>query len=147
MAPLFQHFPKLFRSRRGSAATEFALILPTLMVVTLIIFDLGQAFFVYTTVNNVAADGARYAAVRGAGNIYPKSEAEIEAFINDKSTGLNAANLTVTITYTPSNSSGSAVAVQVSYEQGFFLSNVFSTIISNTDSSITISGSATMTVL
>ena len=111
------------------------------------IFDLGQALFVYTTVNNVAADGARYAAVRGSGSTYAKTSAEIEEYIQGISAGLDPANMTITITYDPGNSSGSEVEVQVDYQLEYFLSGVFETITGNLDASITLRGVSTMTVL
>ena len=54
--------------RRGSVVTEFAISFPILITVTLMIFDIGRAMFVFTTIHNVAAEGARYISVRGTGS-------------------------------------------------------------------------------
>ena len=139
---------RLFKAKRGNAAVEFALTFPTLMVVTLIIFDLGQALFVYTTINNVAADGARYAALHGSNNTYTKTATQIETYIQDRATGLDPNSLTITLTYTPNNTlTGSQVEVQVQYALGIFLSGIFSNIITNTDATITMTGTSTMDIL
>ncbi len=148
MKPFFTSISRLFKSRRGNAAVEFALTFPTLMVVTLIIFDLGQALFVFTTINNVAADGARYAALHGDSNTYTKTATEIEAYIEDRATGLDPDALTITLTYTPNNTfTGSQVEVQVNYQLGIFLSGIFTNIITNTDATISMTGTSTMDVL
>lgn len=144
----YKIIPGLFKSRRGNAAIEFALTFPTLMVVTLMIFDLGQALFVYTTINNAAADGARYAAVHGTNNTYTKTADEIQTYIQDRATGLDPDSLTITLTYTPNNQfTGSTVEVQVNYQLGIFLSDIFKNIITNTDATISMTGTSTMDVL
>jgi len=140
-------FSKIFRETRGNAAVEFALTFPTLVVITLMIFDLGRALFVYTTVNNVAADGARYAAVRGTGSAYAKTAAQIEDYIESVAAGLEPGNLTISVTYDPSNLPGAEVQVQVDYALEFFLSGVFETITGDIDASLTLTGISTMTVL
>lgn len=148
MKLFYKSIPRLFKSSRGNAAVEFALTFPTLMVVTLMIFDLGQALFVYTTVNNAAADGARYAALHGTSNTYPKTAAEIEAYIQDRATGLDPANLTITLTYTPNNQfTGSTVEVQLDYALGIFLGRAFTSIITSADPKLTLTGTSTMDVL
>lgn len=148
MKAFYKSIAGLFKSRQGNAAIEFALTFPTLMVVTLMIFDLGQALFVYTTINNVAADGARYAALHGTSNTYPKTATEIQTYIQDRAVGLDPASLTITLTYTPNNQfTGSTVEVQVNYQLGIFLSDIFKNIITNTDATISMTGTSTMDVL
>lgn len=142
-----KNLPTLFRSRKGNAAIEFALTFPTMVVITLLIFDLGRALFVYTTINNVAAEGARYAAVHGSSNVYEKTADEIEEFIVSRAAGLFPANLTITVTYDPNIAfKGSTVEVLLVYNMDLFLGGVFETII-NADASLTLSGKSTMDVL
>jgi hypothetical protein len=50
-------------SERGTAMVEFALILPILLVLALGIVDFGRAMNYWNDVNQIAADGARFAAV------------------------------------------------------------------------------------
>lgn len=148
MKKILSQFKDLFRCRRGNALVEFALTFPTLVVVTLMIFDLGRALFVYTTVNNVAAEGARYAAVHGSTSPFSKSSAEIQTFIVNQAAGLEPANITVTLTYTPNNSfPGSEVEVQVDYELGFFISGIIDMIADSVDATLTLTGKSTMSVL
>ena len=148
MKAFFATLPRLFRSKRGNAAVEFALTFPTLMVVTLMIFDLGQALFVYTTINNVAADGARYAALHGINNTYAKTPEQIQTYIQARAVGLDPNNLTITLTYTPNNTfTASRVEVQVDYELSIFLSGIFSNIITNTDATFNMNGTSTMDIL
>lgn len=52
----------------GQAVTEFALVVPVLLIFLFAIFDFGRAVFYWNDENHVANLGARYAAV---GNIPP----------------------------------------------------------------------------
>ncbi len=47
----------------GQALTEFALIVPDLMLLLLLAVDFGRLFFTYIQLNNTAREGAGYAAV------------------------------------------------------------------------------------
>jgi Flp pilus assembly protein TadG len=51
------------RCERGQAAIEFALVLPLLVAFVLLIADFGRLFNAYNDLNQMAADGARFAAV------------------------------------------------------------------------------------
>jgi Flp pilus assembly protein TadG len=51
------------RSERGTAMVEMALVLPILLFLALGIVDFGRAMNYWNDVNQLAADGARYAAV------------------------------------------------------------------------------------
>jgi len=51
------------RRRRGQSAqslTEFALILPVLMLILLGVVDFGRVFYYWTSIANAAREGARY---------------------------------------------------------------------------------------
>ena len=50
-------------SDSGSAMVEFALVLPLLLVLLMGMLDFGRALNYWNDVNQIAADGARYAAV------------------------------------------------------------------------------------
>ena len=58
-------FRVLIEDEAGQAATEFALVVPLLLLVLFAIFDLGRAVFYWNDENHVANLGARYAAVGG----------------------------------------------------------------------------------
>ncbi len=51
------------RSDSGTAMVEFALVLPLLAVLLMGMLDFGRALNYWNDVNQIAADGARYAAV------------------------------------------------------------------------------------
>jgi Flp pilus assembly protein TadG len=51
------------RSERGTAMVEMALVLPILLFLALAIVDFGRAMNYWNDVNQLAADGARFAAV------------------------------------------------------------------------------------
>ena len=51
------------RGARGQALTEFALVMPIIMLVLVGMFDIGRAVYSYNTIANAAREGARVAAV------------------------------------------------------------------------------------
>ena len=51
------------RSEDGQAVIEFALVLPLLVTFILLIAGMGRLFNAYNDLNQMAADGARFAAV------------------------------------------------------------------------------------
>src|SRR5688500_16041731 len=51
------------RQQQGTAMVELALVLPILVVLCLGIVDFGRAMNYWNDVNQIAADGARFAAV------------------------------------------------------------------------------------
>jgi Flp pilus assembly protein TadG len=52
-----------FRTERGQAAIEFALVLPLLIAFLFLIVGFARVFNAYNDLNQMAADGARFAAV------------------------------------------------------------------------------------
>lgn len=128
-------------SRSGTAVIEFALSFPTLVVVTLIIFDLGRAMFVFTTINNVAAEGARYISAHGGGSTYAKTEDDFIEYIEGRSYGLDPGSLDIDISYDPANTEGGEVTVTLTYPLDFFVTGFIGV------SSVNVTGVAKMTVL
>jgi Flp pilus assembly protein TadG len=60
---------------RGQATVEFALIIPVLILVIVGLIEFGKAFNYWISLNNIASDGARWAAV---GKVPGKSPATID---------------------------------------------------------------------
>jgi Flp pilus assembly pilin Flp len=91
---------KLRRDKRGVSATEFALILPLLIVMIVGIAQMGILYFAHAGLRNLVAEGARFA------SISPRpTDAAIKARINQGGFGLEPAHLSQpTITY--GNTSG-----------------------------------------
>lgn len=54
---------RLFRSEKGQAMVEFALILPLLLTLLCGIIDFGWMYYNQITLNNAAREGARYAVI------------------------------------------------------------------------------------
>ena len=52
-----------FRNERGQAAIEFALVVPLLLAFLFLIVGFARVFNTYNDLNQMAADGARFAAV------------------------------------------------------------------------------------
>lgn len=51
------------RSVKGQALVEFALIVPLLLLLILIIIDFGRAFYIQTALQNGAREGARFGTI------------------------------------------------------------------------------------
>jgi Flp pilus assembly protein TadG len=51
------------RSMKGQALVEFALIVPLLLLLILIIIDFGRAFYIQTALQNGAREGARFGTI------------------------------------------------------------------------------------
>lgn len=56
-------FTSRFRNERGQAAIEFALVVPLLLAFLFLIAGFARVFNTYNDLNQMAADGARFAAV------------------------------------------------------------------------------------
>jgi Flp pilus assembly protein TadG len=59
----FRPITSRLTNESGQAAIEFALILPLLVMFVFLIADFGRLFNAYNDLNQMAADGARFAAV------------------------------------------------------------------------------------
>ena len=89
------------RNDSGQAAVEFALVLPLLLAVVFLITGFARVFNEYNDLNQMAADGARFAAV---GN-FPGAP----ALLHNADTALSKAAIIAGPTY--SGASGSTCAV------------------------------------
>jgi len=96
---------RALKRQRGQSLTEFALILPVLLVILIGIIDFGRAVYAYHVVANCAREGARFGAVS------PGNTGGITARVLDTAVGLNAGDLTVGI----SSPAADTIQVDVSY--------------------------------
>lgn len=78
---------------RGDTLVELVLILPVLVLILLSILDFGRAVYAYHVVANCAREGARY----GVG--VENDPSAIIAVVKNAAIGLDASQLTVTVTY------------------------------------------------
>ncbi len=112
---------KLLKNHKGAAFIEFALIAPIFFLVTFAIIDFGRMMWLNNTVEHVAAEGARYAAVRGSDKASPVSESQVTTYVQDRATGIPAADMTVSVTWSPSNNPGGSVTVLVTYNYEYII--------------------------
>lgn len=97
-------------NNKGQSLVETALMLPVILILLTGIIDFGLLFNNYLIVSNASREGAR-AAVTG------KTDAQIDAVVDNVAVSLDPANLTVTITPDESTGrrTGDAVTVSVQY--------------------------------
>jgi Flp pilus assembly protein TadG len=97
------------RTGRGQALAEFALVLPLLLLLFMMIMDFGRAIYGYHTVANAARAGGRVAAV----------DQDVAAITNralSQTTGLNPDDLDVDVPPPSCAKIGCIATVTVSYE-------------------------------
>jgi len=72
---------------RGQSLAEFALTLPFLLLILMMIFDLGRAVYYFSAINHAAHEGVRYGSVS-----YEKGQEDlIEARVREAATGIGDA--------------------------------------------------------
>lgn len=112
---------RLRSDRRGALAIEFGFALPVLILFSVGLIDVSLLLWWTSTIENAAADGARFAIVNGAQSASPKNAAEIETFIRQSAVGVPAAALNVDVTWQPNNQAGSRVTVALDYTHNFMV--------------------------
>jgi Flp pilus assembly protein TadG len=100
------------RREDGQAITEFALILPILMALLLGIIQFGILFNNYVTITDAARAGARKAAVS---RFLADNGAAAKVAAQNSASGLNPADLKVSVTSSDWTTPGSDVNVTVTY--------------------------------
>jgi Flp pilus assembly protein TadG len=108
------------RRERGSALVEFAAVFTVLFMFLFAIMDLSRALYAYHFVADAAREGTRYAMVRGSTctswtTACPAAASDIQTYLKNVPAGINPASLTATTTWTPDNTPGSVVQVEVQY--------------------------------
>jgi Flp pilus assembly protein TadG len=123
--------PGIENRERGSTVVEFAICAVLLFTVLFGIMDFSRALYTYHFLSNAAREATRYAIVRGADcNAIvpgcPATNSSITTYVQTNlaasSSGLiTPSNITATTTWTPNNSQGSTVKVQLQYVFQFIL--------------------------
>jgi Flp pilus assembly protein TadG len=101
---------------RGQSIVEFALVLPLLLIVLLGLLDLGRVYYTLVALEDMASEGATYAA------IHPDAEHEEEVCARAAygSTGMVVVDPTaVRVEYPPEIAPGASVTVTVPYSFTF----------------------------
>ena len=104
----------------GSVAVEYALCLPYLLAFIYGIVEVSHFAYLQTTVANAAHDAVRYAVVHSTVSAQPAVAGDVTTFVNNELSSLGlltsgSGGTAVTVTYSPDNSPGSTVKVQISY--------------------------------
>ncbi len=100
---------RLRKGEHGQALVEMALVLPLFLLLLFGVMEMGRIGYAYVSVNNAAREGGRVATIGG-------SDDDIRNSINNATTSLDLANLSINITPTQAlRISGQGVTVQVSY--------------------------------
>jgi Flp pilus assembly protein TadG len=94
---------------------EGALVMTTFVVLLIGAMDFGRLGFAYSSVTYAAHQAARFASTNGSASGHAASAATIQSNADSNLVGLNAAGLTVSVTWNPNNNPGSQVQVVVSY--------------------------------
>ncbi len=92
-------FSKLLKDRSGTAFVEFGLLASIFFIVCLAVVELGRMMWLNNTVEHIATEGARYAAVRGSDKPTPVTESEIVTYIRDRADGIPDADMTINVTW------------------------------------------------
>ena len=104
----------------GSVAVEYALCLPFLLAMMYGIIEVSHYAYLRTTMENVAHDAVRYASIHSSIAPTPATASDVKTFTSNElsSLGLNpdgTGGTAVTVTYSPDNSPGNAVKVNINY--------------------------------
>jgi len=79
---------------RGQGLVEFALVLPIMLFLFMILFDFGRAVYAYSTVSDAARQGVRYAIVN-------QTTATIQGKAADAATALGISSASVQVAFHP----------------------------------------------
>ena len=112
---------KLLKDRSGTAFIEFAILASIFITLSFVIIDFGRMMWLNNTVEHVAAEGARYAAVRGSDKASPVDEDQVKTYVRDRATGIPAADMDIDVTWSPNNNPGGSVTVLVTYDYDYII--------------------------
>jgi len=119
--PLSAWFHRLRRDCRGVSAIEFGFALPVLILLTVGLIDFSLLLWRSSTIENAASEGARFAGVHGASSSAPASAQDVRDFVRSQAVGVPASELSINVTWQPSNQSGSRVTVVLAYNHSFLI--------------------------
>ena len=107
---------------RGASVLEFGLVVLVFYAFVFGVVDFGRAVYSYHFVSYAAREATRYAIVHGAESSDPATATDIAQYVkNITPDGINPNAITVSTTWTPDNSPGSDVRVQVQDDFHFIM--------------------------
>jgi len=97
---------------RGDSLVEFAMVSVLFFMFVFGVTEFGRGIWIYNTVSNLAREGARYAAVRGANAAATATVTDVDGYVQARAYGMSPA---VATTWNPTTKDvGSVVTVTVS---------------------------------
>ncbi len=90
---------KLLKDESGATFIEFGILASVFLTLSFAIIDFGRMMWLNNTMEHVATEGARYAAVRGAGKVSPVDEDQVKAYVRDRATGVPAADMDIDVNW------------------------------------------------
>ncbi len=112
---------KLLKNESGAAFIEFGILASILITLSFAVIDFGRMMWLNNTVEHVAAEGARYAAVRGANKSSPVDADQVTTYVQDRADGVPAADMDISVTWSPDNGPGGSVTVVVTYNYEYII--------------------------
>ena len=115
------------KGKKGATMVEFALSFLLFITVSLVLFEMARAMWIYTTLSHAARQGARHAIVSGANAPAPATDASILAVVRRNSIGLVASDVSINVVWEDPASmiGGEFVSVQATYPFRFLTGPVF----------------------
>lgn len=115
---------KLLKNNSGSTFIEFGILAPILITLSFAVIDFGRMMWLNNTVEHVAAEGARYAAVRGSNKASPVNADQVTTYVQDRADGVPAADMNISVTWSPDNGPGGSVTVVVIYDYEYIIGSM-----------------------
>jgi Flp pilus assembly protein TadG len=115
---------KLLKDKSGTAFIEFGILASIFIILSFTIIDFGRMMWLNNTVEHVAAEGARYAAVRGSDKASPVNSTQVTTYVQDRATGIPAADMNISVTWAPNNNPGGSVTVLVTYNYEYIIGSM-----------------------
>ena len=104
-----------WRHKRGQSMVEFSIIGASALILIFGMMNCAIGVYDYNFVSFAAREATRYAAVHGSSSASAATSGDISDFVIAQSKGLNGSKIAVSTSWSPDNSPGSTVRVQVSY--------------------------------
>lgn len=115
---------KLLKNESGAAFIEFAILASIFITLSFAIIDFGRMMWLNNTVEHVATEGARYAAVRGSNKASPVNADQVTTYVQDRADGVPAADMNISVTWSPDNGPGGSVTVVVIYDYEYIIGSM-----------------------
>ena len=115
---------KLLRDRSGTAFVEFGILASIFITLSFVVIDFGRMMWLNNTVEHIATEGARFAAVRGSDKASPASASDVTTYVQDRATGIPAADMNISVTWSPNNNPGGSVIVLVTYNYEYIIGSM-----------------------